>query len=98
MGGWVKSPIGNLKKLENIFLYIILLLFWASIRTSITLYMSCYAFVLAPMYRYSWLITFEIFHNFFFGIEGWVDGVYRIQTFLDFYIFLYLQGPLVHTR
>ena len=37
VGGWVKCPIGNLKKLENIFLYIILLRFWASIRTSITL-------------------------------------------------------------
>ena len=35
--GWVKCPIGNLKKLENIFLYIILLRFWTSIRTSITL-------------------------------------------------------------
>ena len=38
MGGWVKCPIGNKKKLENIFLYIILLRFWASIRTSIGLY------------------------------------------------------------
>ena len=37
VGGWVKCPIGNNKKLENIFLYIILLRFWASIRTSITL-------------------------------------------------------------
>ena len=33
----VKCQIGNLKKLENIFLYIILLRFWASIRTSIML-------------------------------------------------------------
>ena len=24
-----------------------------------------------------------------------MGGVYRIQTFLDFYIFLYLHGPLV---
>ena len=31
VGGWVKCPIGNKKKLENIFLYIILLRFWASI-------------------------------------------------------------------
>ena len=30
--------------------------------------------------RYSWM-TFEIFRNFFFLIEGWVGGVYRIQTF-----------------
>ena len=37
VGGWVKCPIGNNKKLENICLYIILLRFWASIRTSITL-------------------------------------------------------------
>ena len=38
---------------------------------------------------------FEIFHIFFFLIEGWVGGVNCIQTvfgFLDF--FLYLQGPL----
>ena len=35
VGGWIKCPIGK-KKLENIFLYIILLRFWASIRTSIT--------------------------------------------------------------
>ena len=28
VGGWVKCPIGNLKKLENIFLYIILIRFW----------------------------------------------------------------------
>ena len=28
VGGWVKCPIGNIKKLENIFLYIILLRFW----------------------------------------------------------------------
>ena len=27
VGGWVKWPIGNIKKLENIFLYIILLRF-----------------------------------------------------------------------
>ena len=49
-----------------------------------------YAFVLASMYRYSWLITFEIFHNFFFWIEGWVGGVYRIQTFFGFLYFLYI--------
>ena len=50
--------------------------------------MRCYAFVLASMYRYSWLITFEIFQNFFFWIEGWVGGVCRIQTFFGFlYIF-----------
>ena len=37
VGGWVKCPIGNKKKLENIFLYILLLRFLASIRTSIML-------------------------------------------------------------
>ena len=37
VGEWVKCPIGNNKKLENIFVYIILLRFWASIRTSIML-------------------------------------------------------------
>ena len=46
------------------------------------------------MYRYSWLITFQIFPIFFFWIEGWVGGVNFIQFFLDFCIFLYLQGPL----
>ena len=56
--------------------------------------MRCYSFVLASMYRYSWLITFEIFQNFFLGIEGCVGGVYRIQTFFLISIFyLYLQGP-----
>ena len=56
--------------------------------------MRCYAFVLAPMYRYSWLITFEIFQNFFFLDRG-VGGVYRIQfLFFIFIFFLYLQGPL----
>ena len=60
--------------------------------------MRCYAFVLASMYRYSWLITFEIFRNIFFGIEGWVGGVYHIQTFFGFLYFLYLQGPLGRRR
>ena len=52
-----------------------------------------YAFVLASMYRYSWLITFEIFRNFV-GIEGWVGGVYRIQTFFGFNIFFIFTRPL----
>ena len=57
-----------------------------------TLQMGRYAFVLVSMYRYSWLITYEIFRIFF--IEGLVGGMYRIQTFLDFYIFFkYLQDP-----
>ena len=30
----------------------------------------------------------------FFWIEGWVGGVYRIQTFLNLYIFVIFQGPL----
>ena len=37
--------------------------------------------------------NFWEFPEFFFGDRG-VGGVYLIQTFLDFYIFLYLQGPL----
>ena len=55
--------------------------------------MRCYAFVIASMYRYSWLITFKIFRNFFW-IEGWVGGVYSIQTFLDFIIFFIFTRPL----
>ena len=34
------------------------------------------------------------FSGFFFWIEGWVGGVYRIQTFLDFYIFFKFTRPL----
>ena len=59
--------------------------------------MRCYAFVLASMYRYSWLITFEIF-RIFFGIEGWVGGVHRIQTFLDFYICFIFTRPLMRVN
>ena len=56
--------------------------------------MGCYDFVLASMYRYSWLVTFDIFRNFFFWIEGWVGGVYRIQTFFGFlYIFYIYKAP-----
>ena len=40
------------------------------------------------------VITFEIFQIIIFWIERWVDGVNCIQTFLDFLIFLFLQGPL----
>ena len=55
-------------------------------------YVFVRAFVLVSMYRYSWLITFEIFRNFF-GIEGWVGGVYRIQTFFGFlYFFINIQN------
>ena len=46
--------------------------------------MHCYAFVLASMCMYSWLVTFEIFRkkkNWDRGVGGWVGGVYRIQTF-----------------
>ena len=35
---------------------------------------------------------------FFFWIEGWVGGVYRIQTFLDFYIFCIFTRPLRYLR
>ena len=47
--------------------------------------MRCYDFVLASMYRYSWLITFEIFRNFFLdrGVGGW--GV----SYPNFFGFLY---------
>ena len=45
------------------------------------------------MYRYSWLITFEIFQIFFWW---WVGGVNCIQTFFGF--LLYLQGPLALAR
>ena len=41
-----------------------------------------------------YLQVFEVFWNFFFGIEGWVGGVYRIQNFLDFYIFFIFTRPL----
>ena len=42
------------------------------------------------MYRYSWLITFEIFQIFFFWIEEWVGGVNCIQTFFGFLDFFYI--------
>ena len=57
--------------------------------------MRCYAFVLASMFMYSWLITFEIFQIFFFfdtGVGGW--GVSYPNLFWIFIYFLYLQGPL----
>ena len=47
------------------------------------------------MYRYSWLITFEIFQIFFFldrGVGGW--GQLYPNFFWIFGFFLYLQGPL----
>ena len=55
--------------------------------------MRCYDFVLASMYRYSWLITFEIFRNFFFdrGVGGW--GV-SYPNF--FWIFIFTR-PLNHS-
>ena len=31
----------------------------------------------------------------FFFIEGWVGGVYRIQTCLDFYKFFIFTRPLI---
>ena len=43
------------------------------------------------MYRYSWLNTFEISLNFFW-IEGWVGGVYLIQTFFIFLYFFYIYN------
>ena len=38
------------------------------------------------------------FPEFFLGIEGWVCGVYRIQTFWDFYIFFIFTRPLRQSR
>ena len=51
--------------------------------------MRCYAFVLASMYRYSSLITVEIFRNFFWdrGVGGW--GV-SYTNFFGFLYFLYI--------
>ena len=57
--------------------------------------MRCYAFVRASIYRYAWLIIFEIFRIFFFldrGVGGW--GVSYPNFFWIFIFFLYLQGPL----
>ena len=51
----------------------------------------CLGSVLASMYRYSWLITFEIFRIFFFGIEGCIVS----KLFLDFYIFFIFTWPLM---
>ena len=42
------------------------------------------------MYRYSWLITFQIFQIIFFWIEGWVGGVNCIQTFFGFLDFFFI--------
>ena len=52
--------------------------------------MRCYDFVLASMYRYSWLITFEIFRNFVWdrGVGGW--GVSYPYLFEFVYIFFYI--------
>ena len=53
--------------------------------------MRSYAFVLASMYRYSWLITFDIFQNFFFWIEGW--GVSYPKFFGFLYFFYIYKAP-----
>ena len=51
--------------------------------------MRCYAFVLASIYMYSWLISFEIFRNFFFdrGVGSW--GV-SYPNFFGIFIFFYI--------
>ena len=52
--------------------------------------MRCYDFVLASLYRYLWLITFEIFRNFFLdrGVGGWgVSYPNLFWIFIFFYIF-----------
>ena len=56
--------------------------------------MRSYAFVLASMYMYSWLITFEIFQIFFLdrGVGGW--GVSYPKFFFDFYISFIFTRPL----
>ena len=53
--------------------------------------MRSYAFVIASMYRYSWLMTFEIFQNFLFFIEGWVGCI--VSNVFFFFFLKYLQGP-----
>ena len=72
------------KKLENIFLYIILLRFWAGIRPSITLICSCFC-VHVFVVNY-----FRDFPQFFLdrGVGGW--GV-SYPNFFGF--FTYLQDP-----
>ena len=56
--------------------------------------MRCYAFVIASMYRYSWLNTFEIFRNFFLdrGVGGW--GVSYPNFFGFLYFFYIYKAPL----
>ena len=89
MSNWKLKKIG-----KHIFIhyFITFLGEHANVDNVINALLISYAIVLASMYMYSWLITFEIFLNFFW-IEGGLVWVYHIQTFLDFYIFLYLQGP-----
>ena len=53
--------------------------------------MRCYAFILASMYRYSWLVTFKIFQKFFLdrGVGGW--GVSYPNFFGFLYIFIFTR-------
>ena len=71
MGGWVKCPIGNKKNWKIDFLdirhYLITFFGEHSNVNNVHINALLYAFVLASMYSYSWLITFEIVRNFFFG-------------------------------
>ena len=56
------------KKLENIFIHYFLTFLGKHLNVNNVINaLLCYAFVLASMYRYSWLITFGIFGNFFSG-------------------------------
>ena len=59
--------------------------------------MCCYAFVIASMYRYSWLISFEIFRNLFLhrGVGGW--GV-SYTNFFWIFIYLFIFTPLVRMQ
>ena len=52
--------------------------------------------LLSSIYRYSWLITFEIFRNYYFldrGVGGWV-GCIVSKLVLDFCIFFIFTRPL----
>ena len=94
VGGWVKCPIGRKKIGKHIFEhhFITFLGEHSNVNNVINALSLC---CIASMYMYSWLITLEIFLNFFFGQRGgWVGGVYRIQSFLDFYIFFIFTRPL----
>ena len=96
MGGWVKCPIGNLKKIgKHIFIhyFITFLDRHSNVNNGINeLLCLCSCF-----YVHVFVVNyFQDFTEFFLdrGVGGW--GV-SYPNFLDIYIFFYLQGPLVFT-